>query len=359
MQDLHKYVENGGVILYLCTEKAYAERRSSFLAKYGVQLFAISDKERITEYIPVTGSSRLCEHVFQLPWVPSVKFVGAVPLVFGEERFDKVFLAGKEIGKGAIYIVPSKSIFKTVNMGAGTSSRNANMRQQQVRRFQENIVGEIINRGQVAPPVAEVNRNVRRPDDTMVCDVQIGGSPVLGKDDAPVTITAFMDFQCPFSVREYPKLNQVLAEYPDDALLVFKHRPSSFHTKAPPAHAAAQLALQDGGPEAFWKMHDLIMENPSKLDIGTLRGYAETLKLDLDVFDRTLVDKAAIDKLLEIDLAEAKRCNVNATPTIVINGLKLADRSLESYRLRISTLLARSGPEKEDAEAEPAEAAAQ
>jgi len=209
--------------------------------------------------------------------------------------------------------------------------------------------------GGTAAPAVRANSNVRTLD-TTVYDVRVGSSPIWGKPDAPVTITAFMDFQCPFSVREYPKLKEIIAEYPEDVHIVWKHRPLSFHTKAPPAHAATQLALQESGREAFWKMHELIMENPSKLDIGTLRGYAEMLKLDLDVFDRTLVDKAAIDKLLEIDLAEAKRCNVNATPTIMINGLKLADRSLESYRSRISTLLSNGAPEEPNAATEPDDA---
>jgi protein-disulfide isomerase len=62
-----------------------------------------------------------------------------------------------------------------------------------------------------------------------------------------------MDFQCPFSIREYPKLKQVLAEYPNDVRLVFKHRPLSFHTKAPPAHAAAELALLG----ALWRVRNL------------------------------------------------------------------------------------------------------
>jgi protein-disulfide isomerase len=211
--------------------------------------------------------------------------------------------------------------------------------------------------GTAAPPAARANTTARKPD-TTVYDVNVGASPVLGNADAAVTITAFMDFQCPFSVREYPKLKQVLAEYPDDVRLVFKHRPLSFHTKAPPAHAAAQLALQQGGPKAFWKIHDLIMEDPTKLDVPTLRGYAETLKLDLDVFDKTMVDKAAIDKLLETDLAEAKKCNVNATPTVMINGLKLQDRSLESYRTRINTLLAKTtGPGEETTATEAAQSA--
>ena len=217
-----------------------------------------------------------------------------------------------------------------------------------LRADMRKVLAAVENSGGTAAPAARTNANTKaQPVDTTVYNVEVGSSPTLGKADAAVTITAFMDFQCPFSVREYPKLKQVLAEYPDDVRLVFKHRPLSFHTKAPPAHAAAQLALQKGGPDAFWKMHDLIMADPAKLDPATLRTYAETLKLDLDVFDKTLVDKAAIDKLLEPDLAEAKKCNVNATPTILINGLKLTDRTLDAYKSRINGILGQTGKEEE------------
>lgn len=39
------------------------------------------------------------------------------------------------------------------------------------------------------------------------------------------------------------------------------------------------------------------------------------------------------------DLAEAAKYKVNATPTIMINGLKLSGRSIESYKARIDGLL--------------------
>jgi len=218
-----------------------------------------------------------------------------------------------------------------------------------LRADMRKVLAAVQNPGTAAAP-ARANTNAKpRPADTTVYNIDPGDSPTLGKPDAPVTITAFMDFQCPFSIREYPKLKQVLAEYPDDVRLVFKHRPLSFHTKAPPAHAAAQLALQQAGPEAFWKFHDLIMENPTKLDLATLRSYADTLKLDLDAFDKLMADPTELDKLLEPDLAEAKKCNANATPTVMINGLKLTDRSLEGYSARIQSLLGKRELQKEAA----------
>ena len=68
-------------------------------------------------------------------------------------------------------------------------------------------------------------RTAAKKPDTKVYDVKIGSSPILGKADAAVTIVEFVDFQCPFSAREYPKLKEILAAYPDQVRLVFKHKP--------------------------------------------------------------------------------------------------------------------------------------
>jgi protein-disulfide isomerase len=185
--------------------------------------------------------------------------------------------------------------------------------------------------------VAAPSKPKPRSVDTNVYDLNVDSSPILGKAEAPVTIVVWTDFQCPYSAREYPKLKEILAAYPDTVRIVFKHRPLSFHRQAKPAHAAAQLAMEHGGSQMFWKMHDRIIASPKALGITDLRGYAEALKLDLARFDVVMADSKKIDQLLKFDLAEAARCKVNATPTVMINGLKLSDRSIESYKTRIDS----------------------
>ena len=179
----------------------------------------------------------------------------------------------------------------------------------------------------------------KRPPDTTVYDIPVGSSPTLGPADAPVTITEFVDLQCPFCAREYPKIKQILALYPDKVRFVFKHYPLSFHKKAPPAHAAIQFALDTAGPEAFWKMHDLITANPKNLETAHLHSYAQSLNLDLDQFDKLTADTQRINKLLAPDKALARKVNVRATPTVLINGLKLPRRTLPEYKKRINQIL--------------------
>jgi protein-disulfide isomerase len=141
--------------------------------------------------------------------------------------------------------------------------------------------------------------------DTTVYKIAIDDSPFLGAKESAVTIVEFGDFQCPYCAREYPKIQQILKQYPEKVRFVFKHYPLRFHKKAPPAHAAAELARREQGPKAFWKMHDLIMANPKKLEIADLRGYAQSLDLDLEKFDAVMADPDKINDLLKADLAEA------------------------------------------------------
>ena len=179
----------------------------------------------------------------------------------------------------------------------------------------------------------------KSPPDTTVYDIPVGSSPTLGPADAPVTIVEFVDLQCPFCAREWPKIKQLLAEYPDKVRLVFKHYPLSYHKKALPAHAAIQFALDQAGPDAFWKMHDLIMANPKNLETSHLRSYAQALNLDLNQFDQLMSDPKKINQMLAPDMALARKCKVRSTPTVLVNGLKLPRRTIPEYKKRINQIL--------------------
>jgi protein-disulfide isomerase len=187
-----------------------------------------------------------------------------------------------------------------------------------------------------------IGAKTKKAPDTTVYDITIGSSPVLGPKDAPITIVEFADFQCPFCIREYPKIKQILKKYPQKVRLVFKHYPIRTHKQAKPAHAAAELAKLKGGPEAFWKFHDMIMANPKKLEIADLRVYAESLDLDMAKFDEAVSDEKRIDELLGADVSEAKKCKVTGTPTILINGLKMTGRSVQEYEKRVNQIIAKT-----------------
>ncbi len=169
--------------------------------------------------------------------------------------------------------------------------------------------------------------------------ITISSSPILGAKKASVTIVGFLDLQCPYCTRELPKIKQIQEEYPNKVKFVYKHFPLSFHKKSRPAHAALELAKLQGGDKAFWKMLDMIEQEPKKLERADLRGYAEKLNLDMVKFDEVMADANEINKLLEKDIAQGKQLGVNGTPTVFINGEKMAGREVSDYKARIDDIL--------------------
>jgi hypothetical protein len=62
--------------------------------------------------------------------------------------------------------------------------------------------------------------------------VAIAGSPAKGPAAAPVEVVEFSDFQCPFCLRAYPTVNQVLSTYGDRVHFVYRNYPLPNHPDA-------------------------------------------------------------------------------------------------------------------------------
>ncbi len=150
----------------------------------------------------------------------------------------------------------------------------------------------------------------------VVTDLKIDGAPVLGPKNAPVTIVAFSDFQCPFCSRVVPTLHDLEKQYEGKIKVVFKHQPLPFHNNAKIA-AAASMAANDQGK--FWEMHDKLFANQQALDRPNLERYAQDLGLDMGKF-KSALDSNKFDAYIAADSAEGNRVGANGTPTFFING---------------------------------------
>ncbi|MBD3360994.1 thioredoxin domain-containing protein, partial [Candidatus Peregrinibacteria bacterium] len=92
--------------------------------------------------------------------------------------------------------------------------------------------------------------------------------PVMGDENAPVTIVEFSEFQCPYCLSYY---NDTYGKIKDNYVetgkvkYIFKHFPLGFHEGAYPAALASECAYAQGGDDLFYEMHDKIFENSSIL----------------------------------------------------------------------------------------------
>lgn len=167
-------------------------------------------------------------------------------------------------------------------------------------------------------------------------NIPVGSSYVKGNKDAPIAITVFSDYQCPFCSRVDPMLNEALndAELKDQVKVVFKHFPLSFHKEARPA-AKAALAAGDQGHEMFWAMSDKIFANQRDLTAENFKKWAGEIKgLNLAKWEKALKDEdAKFEKMIQDDIdLGVNGAKVRGTPSIYVGGWELQERSLAGIK---------------------------
>jgi protein-disulfide isomerase len=150
------------------------------------------------------------------------------------------------------------------------------------------------------------------------------GDHVFGKADSKVVLIEYGDFQCPGCSAAHPNIKAVTETYKDHIAFVFRNFPlASLHPNARAAAAAAEAAGLQG---KYWEMHNMLYENQSSwkdLDATErtdfFAGYAKDLGLDETQFTTDIVS-SKVNQKISFDQALGKKANVNATPTILLDG---------------------------------------
>jgi len=142
----------------------------------------------------------------------------------------------------------------------------------------------------------------------------------MGPEDAPVTIIEFSDFECPYCVRIYPTLQQVVKKYQGKVRLVYRHFPLGIHANA---RKAAEASLCAGEQGRFWEMHNVMFDNIRSLSPQGLKGLAAGIGLQTQAFDSCL-DSGKFASVVERDLRDGERVGVTGTPATFVNGRMLS-----------------------------------
>ncbi|WAM29612.1 DsbA family protein [Myxococcus sp. NMCA1] len=178
------------------------------------------------------------------------------------------------------------------------------------------------------------------PAEPPVQKVDVGNAPVKGASNAPVTIVAFSDFECPFCSRVVPTLKQLEDQYGGKIKVAFKNQPLPFHANAKPAAAAALAAHEQG---KFWEYHDKLFANQRALDRASLEKYAQELGLNMNKFKAAL-DQGKFNAQIEADMAQASSVGANGTPTFFINGRTLVGaQPVDAFKRVIDEELKKTG----------------
>ena len=192
---------------------------------------------------------------------------------------------------------------------------------------------------------AESRADSGRPaSETEIVRVRIDNlkdSPTIGLETAPVTLVAFIDYQCPFCTEAHITLEEIARKYPEGVKFVFKQKPARSH---PNAELAAQAALAARDLGKFPEMNRRLFENQDALKLEHLVKYADEIGLNANEFEVALIS-GAFAHAVRADAALARKLGVYSTPYFFINGRPLRGaKSIEVFEDLIDEELA--GPRK-------------
>jgi protein-disulfide isomerase len=147
-----------------------------------------------------------------------------------------------------------------------------------------------------------------------------GTAYYLGTTTPQVTIVEFGDFACPYCLKSYTVMNQLVQEYPDKIKLVWRD-----YLRNKDSIDLAMTARCAGEQGKFWQMHDALYANQSKLETNDdsrpakLVALAQSLQLDTTKFTSCLTDQKYLTQIKQ-DYDDGNALNIVGTPTWFVNG---------------------------------------
>lgn len=146
--------------------------------------------------------------------------------------------------------------------------------------------------------------------------------PVIGLENASVTIIEYSDFQCSYCARFHSTTYQEIKdEFIDTGKVkfIFKDFPiTQIHPFSEKAAEAANCAHEQ---DMFWEYHDILYMKQTewtRVGVPKMKEYAEQLGLNTTNFNACLDSGAMRTEILE-DLREGREAGVGGTPSFFIN----------------------------------------
>ena len=140
------------------------------------------------------------------------------------------------------------------------------------------------------------------------------GDPVLGPEDADVTLVEFFDYRCGFCKRV---LGDVMALAEEDSRLriVFKE----FPILGPPSVVAARASLAADRQGKWSEFHVALMSAPGALDEDRIMDIAAETGLDIAQL-RADMESEAVTAIIERNRALAQQLGINGTPAFLVKN---------------------------------------
>ncbi len=209
-------------------------------------------------------------------------------------------------------------LFLSLSLPVQAATTNAQLEKQvlQIIRTHPEVIIESLQAYQ-----AQQQQQLQQARQTFLQDLNtnlpslIGNSPTTGATQLNTVLIEFSDFQCPYCAEASKTLKQLLAKYPNDLTLVYKHFPLyQIHKEALPSAKAAWAANQQG---KFWEYQDALFADQKQLGEALYLDIAKNLNLDIARFkhDRILANAPILE-----DLHLAEKLGFQGTPTFILKS---------------------------------------
>ncbi len=170
------------------------------------------------------------------------------------------------------------------------------------------------------------------------------GSNTLGDPNAPVKITEYADFQCPYCMHYWQQTEpQIIEQYVKTGKVFYEYRSVGAFLGAE-SGAAAEAAYCAGDQGKFWEYHDTLFSHWTGENVGdfsehNLQQYAASTGLDQQAFNDCLSSGKYAARVQQ-DVKDARAAGVSATPSFLINGQLLEGaQPFEAFQQMIEAAL--------------------
>jgi protein-disulfide isomerase len=138
--------------------------------------------------------------------------------------------------------------------------------------------------------------------------------PSIGEENSDLILTEFIDYNCGYCKKTLSTITKLLKEV-DSIKIVFVDYPILSET----SELAARAVLAAEKQKKYFSYHSVLLDNDKPITKQFLMSTAESLNLNLKVFNKDLESEEIKNKIkLNIELAQSLK--IRGTPTFIIGN---------------------------------------
>ena len=151
-----------------------------------------------------------------------------------------------------------------------------------------------------------------------------------GSDAAPLVITEFMDFTCPYCSQMASVIDSLVSAYPQQFRVVFHFFPLRGHDLAVPAATAAECAREQG---RFREMYRSLFAHQDSLRSWDWTAFGKDAGVpDLGAYSHCVSRPDTEFPQIAAGRRAGEEAGVGGTPTIWLNGEFVTARSVADFK---------------------------